>query len=64
MRYSGKYGLEPSLVLALLVQESSARPWVRSSKGALGLMQVMPHRLFALPLAGSATSIETNVEAA
>lgn len=63
VKYSAKYGLQPSLVLAVITAESSARPWVRSSKGAVGLMQVMPHVAVSLPVAGNLTSIETNIEA-
>ncbi|MDP7571654.1 MAG: transglycosylase SLT domain-containing protein, partial [Myxococcota bacterium] len=63
VKYSAKYRLEPSLVLAVITAESSARPWVRSSKGAVGLMQVMPHVVGGLPVAGNLTSIETNIEA-
>ena len=63
MKFSGKYRLDPALVLAVITQESTARPWVRSEKGALGLMQVMPHMMVSLPIAGNGTSIETNIEA-
>jgi len=63
VKYSRKYGLDTSLVLAVIHQESSGRPWVRSPKGAVGLMQVMPHMLGSLELAGNLASIETNVEA-
>jgi len=42
VKYSDKYALDSSLVLAVIHQESSGRPWVRSAKGAVGLMQVMP----------------------
>ena len=63
VKYSAKYRLESALVLAIITAESSARPWVRSSKGAVGLMQVMPHVVDALPVAGNLTSIETNIEA-
>ena len=63
VKYSAKYGLESALVLAIITAESSARPWVRSSKGAVGLMQVMPYVVDALPVAGNLTSIETNIEA-
>ncbi|NIR60269.1 MAG: lytic transglycosylase domain-containing protein, partial [Gammaproteobacteria bacterium] len=38
VRYSRKYGLDPELVTAVLLVESSARPWARSPKGAIGLM--------------------------
>ena len=63
VKYSGKYALDTSLVLAVIHQESGGRPWVRSEKGAVGLMQVMPHMLGSLDLAGNLASIETNVEA-
>ena len=63
MRYSAKYGLDPALVLAVIVQESSGRSWVRSPKGALGLMQVMPYMMGSLPVAGNATHVESNIEA-
>ncbi len=63
VKYSDKYSLDTSLVLAVIHQESSGRPWVRSDKGAVGLMQVMPHMLVTLELAGNLASIETNVEA-
>jgi len=62
-RYSAKYDLDPELVTAVLLVESSARPWVQSPKGALGLMQVMPHMMEPLGLAGNAATIESNIEA-
>ena len=37
-----RYGLDPTLVTAMIWVESRGRPWARSPKGALGLMQVMP----------------------
>lgn len=63
LRYSDKYGLDPALVTAVLLVESSARPWVRSPKGAVGLMQVMPHMMEPLGLSGNAATIESNIEA-
>ena len=63
LRYSAKYELDPVLVTAVIEVESAARPWARSPKGALGLMQVMPYMLHPLGLAGNASTIETNVEA-
>ncbi|MBW2267625.1 MAG: lytic transglycosylase domain-containing protein [Deltaproteobacteria bacterium] len=63
VKYSGKYALDTSLVLAVIYQESSGRPWVRSEKGAVGLMQVMPHMLGSLGLAGNLANIDTNIEA-
>jgi soluble lytic murein transglycosylase-like protein len=63
VRYAHKYELDPSLVAAVLLVESSGRPWARSSKGALGLMQVMPYMMRPLGLVGAPSTIETNVEA-
>ena len=63
IRYSAKYGLDPELVTAILLVESGARPWARSHKGAMGLMQVMPHMMEPLGLAGNAATIESNIEA-
>jgi soluble lytic murein transglycosylase-like protein len=63
IRYSGKYGLDPELVTAVLLVESSARPWARSPKGALGLMQVMPSMMRPMGLAGNLSTIESNIEA-
>jgi soluble lytic murein transglycosylase-like protein len=62
-RYSAEYELAPDLVLGVLEVESGARVGARSSKGALGLMQVMPHMASALALAGNHTTIESNIEA-
>ena len=63
IRYSGKYEINPEIVTAVLLVESGARPWVRSPKGAMGLMQVMPNMAGPLALAGNSTTIESNVEA-
>lgn len=63
VRYSGKYDLDPELVTAIVLVESSARPWARSPKGAQGLMQVMPHMTRPMGFAGNLATIETNVEA-
>jgi soluble lytic murein transglycosylase-like protein len=63
IRYSGKYDLDPDLVTAVLLVESSARPWARSPKGALGLMQVMPAMMRPMGIAGNLSTIETNIEA-
>jgi soluble lytic murein transglycosylase-like protein len=63
VRYSTKYGLEPDLVTAVLLVESSGRPWAVSPAGAKGLMQVMPHMLRPMGLVGNFSTIETNIEA-
>jgi hypothetical protein len=56
--------LTPELVLAVMLQESNARPGVTSPKGAVGLMQVMPHVYYGLlDLPGSIGHLESNVEA-
>jgi soluble lytic murein transglycosylase-like protein len=63
VRFGRQYGLEPELILAVILVESGARPWVRSPKGAVGLMQVMPQQTARLGLPGNAATIESNVEA-
>ncbi|MFQ5417756.1 MAG: transglycosylase SLT domain-containing protein [Myxococcota bacterium] len=60
---SAKYGIDPQLVTAVMWEESGARPWVRSPKGAIGLMQVMPFMSSEMEIAGNLTTIENNVEA-
>lgn len=59
---SEKYGIPPELITAVMWEESDVRPWVRSLKGAVGLMQVMPHMSARMPIAGNLTTIEKNVE--
>ena len=61
--YSAEYELDPALVAAVIQVESNGRPWVRSPKGAIGLMQVMPHMIEPMGLAGNAATIESNVAA-
>ncbi|WP_273802199.1 membrane-bound lytic murein transglycosylase MltC [Proteus vulgaris] len=39
---AAKYGVEPSLILAIMQIESSFNPYAVSSSDALGLMQIMP----------------------
>jgi hypothetical protein len=63
VRYSEKYSLDPLLVTAVIEVESAARPWARSPKGAVGLMQVMPYMIRPMDLAGNASTIEANIEA-
>ena len=62
-RYSAAYALDPDLVLAVMLVESNARPWAHSPKGAVGLMQVMPHMMEPMGLAGNLATIESNIEA-
>jgi soluble lytic murein transglycosylase-like protein len=63
LRSSKDYELDPQLVTAVILVESGARPWALSSKGAVGLMQVMPHMTEERMLAGNLTTIESNVAA-
>ena len=62
-RCDDEQGLAPELVAAVIRVESGARPWARSRKGAIGLMQVMPHMVESMDLAGNLTTIEKNIEA-
>ena len=63
LRCSREQALPAELVLAVLLVESGARPAARSPKGAIGLMQVMPHMFEELSLPGNVAHIEANVEA-
>lgn len=60
---SARFELDPELVTAVLLVESGGRPWARSPKGAVGLMQVMPHMASGMQIAGNLTIIESNIEA-
>jgi len=62
VRYSRKYAIDPVLVTAVLLVESRARPWARSPKGAIGLMQIMPHVIMPSMVAGNLATIESNIE--
>ncbi len=63
MRCEVEQSLAPDLVLGVILVESSGKPSARSPKGALGLMQVMPHMFEELSLPGNAGHIEANIEA-
>lgn len=68
-KYSAARGLDPFLVAALVAQESTFDPVIRSSANAVGLMQVLPStgRQFARKLklpgysAAKLTDPETNI---
>jgi soluble lytic murein transglycosylase-like protein len=62
LQSSAKYGVDPVLVTAVMWEESDARPWARSPKGAIGLMQIMPYMSARVEIAGNLTTIEKNVE--
>jgi soluble lytic murein transglycosylase-like protein len=59
---SNQYRIDPVLVTAVMWEESDVRPWARSEKGAIGLMQVMPHMSAPIEMAGNLTTIESNIE--
>jgi hypothetical protein len=57
-----KHSIDPALLMAVMWEESDVRPWAHSPKGAIGLMQVMPHMSARSAMAGNLTTIENNVE--
>lgn len=68
-RYSSRNGLDPYLLMALILQESSFNPKARSPVGAIGLMQLMPatgnqigKRLHGVFSASRLEDPETNIE--
>ena len=62
-REATRVELPPELVIAVIEIESRFDTFAISRSGAQGLMQVMPHMMEPLGLAGNAATIESNIEA-
>lgn len=60
---AGRYGLEPKLLRAIAMQESSLRPNVVSHTGDIGLMQVSPRTARAFNC-GDVRPVRANIECA
>ena len=60
-KYSDLQGIDPYLVMAIIIVESSGRSFAVSPKGAIGLMQVMPHMADELGLDADLFAIDTNI---
>lgn len=60
-KYSSLQGIDPELVMAIIIVESSGRSFAVSPKGAVGLMQVMPHMAEELGLDADLFAIDTNI---
>lgn len=60
--YAGIHGQDPDMVLALMATESGFNPDAVSSKGATGLMQVMPHWKKVLGITEDLKDPETSIK--
>lgn len=60
--YSERYGVDPRLVIALIITESGFRPSATSRSGAMGLCQLMPRTARGMGVS-NAYDPEQNIEA-
>lgn len=60
-KYSNQQELDPYLIMAVIIVESSGRINAVSPKGAIGLMQVMPHMAEELGFNGDLFDIDNNI---
>ncbi len=60
-KYSILQEIDPYLVMAIIIVESSGMPFAVSPKGAAGLMQVMPHMAEEFGLDADLFDIDTNI---
>lgn len=60
--YSERYGVDPRLVIALIITESGFRPTATSRTGAMGLCQLMPRTARGMGVS-NAYDPEQNIEA-
>lgn len=62
-KHSAKYGVEETLILAVIMTESSFNPHAKSSCSASGLMQLIPSTFKARGVGNNIWDIDQNVEA-